>query len=123
MVAASSMPDGGTSFPGPEFPLSCRASGLGAEGGLLDLEQELGVALGLAHLLHEQLERLLRLERVQHAAQLPDDLELVRREQGLLLAGARRVPVDRPQQPLLRELAAPPKLHVAGALELLEDDL
>jgi hypothetical protein len=35
--------------------------GLGAEGGLLDLEEELGVALGLAHLLHEELQGLLGL--------------------------------------------------------------
>src|SRR6266550_5663698 len=130
VIAASSVPDRGTTFPGLEFPLASPASGSslrlpasGTEGGLLYLEQELGVALGLAHLLHEQLERLLRLERVQHPAQLPDDLELIRREQDLFLPGARRVHVDRREQPLLRELATQPQLHVAGALELLEDDL
>src|SRR5690349_22805853 len=98
-----------------------RASG--TEGGLLDLHEKLGVALGLAQLLHQQLERLLRFERVQHPAQLPDDLELVRREQDFFLTSARRVHVDRREEPLLRELAAQPQLHVAGALELLEDDL
>src|SRR6185312_7937739 len=130
VIAASSVPDRGTTFPDLEFPLAWPASGSslrlpasGTEGGLLHLEQELGVALGLAHLLHEQLERLLRLKRVQHPAQLPDDLELLRGEQDLFLPGARRVHVDRREQPLLRELAAQPQLHVAGALELLEDDL
>src|SRR5499427_5885568 len=110
-------------WPWPASGSSSRPRASGTEGGLLHLEQELGVALGFAQLLHEQLERLLRLERVQHPAQLPDDLELVRREQDLFLAGARRVHVDRREEPLLRELAAQPQLHVAGALELLEDDL
>src|SRR4051794_37946360 len=43
---------------------------------LLDLQQELGVALGLAQLADDQLERLRVLERGQHPAQLPDDLKL-----------------------------------------------
>src|SRR5690348_13099048 len=133
VIAASSVPDRETTWTSLEFPLAValgsgqrgvrQRSGSGTQGGLLDLHEELGVALGLAHLLHEQLERLLRLERVQHPAQLPDDLELVRREQDLFLTGARRVHVDRREEPLLRELAAQPQLHVAGALELLEDDL
>src|ERR1035441_4041825 len=93
------------------------------QSGPLDLEHELGVALGLAHLLHEQLQRLLRLECVQHPAQLPDDLELIGGQQDLFLTGARRAHVDRREEPLLRELAAQPQLHVAGALELLEDNL
>src|ERR1700722_19829806 len=96
---------------------------VGAQGGLLDLEQELGVAAGLAQLLHEQFERLLRLKGVQHAAELPDDLELVRREQDLFLTRGRGVHVDRGEEPLVGQLAAQPQLHVAGALELLEDDL
>src|SRR5580692_10984290 len=119
MVAAFSVPDPGTTFRDLAFPRTA----LAAERGLLDLEQELGVALGLAHLLHEQLESLLGLQRVQHAAQLPDDLELIGREQDLFLTSARRVHVNRREEPLLRELAAQPQLHVAGALELLEDDL
>src|SRR5579875_2869526 len=102
---------------------SCRRLPVLAESGLLDLQEELGVAARLAHLLHEKLKCLLRLQRVQHAAQLPDDLELFRREQDLLLAGAGRVHVDSGEQPLVGEFAAQPQLHVAGALELLEDDL
>src|SRR5260221_6613731 len=46
--------------------------GLGADRPLLHLEQELGVALGLLHPLHQHLERLLRLERVQRPADLPE---------------------------------------------------
>src|SRR5690242_21832934 len=80
VIAASSVPDRETTWTGLEFPLAValgsgqrgvrQRSGSGTQGGLLDLHEELGVALGLAHLLHEQLERLLRLERVQHPAQL-----------------------------------------------------
>src|SRR5215469_6269037 len=55
----------------------CISPALGGDGRLLDLEEELGVALSFLHPLHQNLERLLRLECVQHPAQLPDDLELV----------------------------------------------
>src|SRR5579885_1399815 len=89
----------------------------------LNLEQELVVVLGLLHLVEEQFERLLRLERVQHPAQLPHDLQFVRREQDLFLAGTGRVDIDRREDPLVREPAVELELHVAGALELLEDDL
>src|SRR5699024_10514536 len=48
-----------------------------ASGGLLHLHQELGVALGVLHLVQEQLDGLLGVERVQHPTQLPDDVELL----------------------------------------------
>ena len=44
-------------------------------------------------------------------------------EEQLLVAGARRVDVDRRVDAALGELAVEPQLHVAGALELLEDHL
>src|ERR1700731_896215 len=97
MVAAFSVPDHGTTFRDLAFPVTASV----AEGSLLDLEQPLGVAIGLAHLLHEQLESLLGLQGVQHPAQLPDDLELLGGEQDLFLTGARRVHVDRGEQALL----------------------
>src|SRR6478609_5790729 len=71
---------------------------------LLDLEQELEVALGLAQLAEEQLDGLLLVEGVEHPAQLPDGLELVRRHEDLLLAGAGGVDVDRGEDALVREL-------------------
>src|SRR3954470_22879076 len=92
-------------------------------GGLLDLEQEVVVVAGRLHLLQEQLKRLLHVQRVEDAAKLPGDLQLLRRHQDLFLAGARRVDVHRGEDPLVRELAVELELHVAGALELLEDDL
>src|SRR5699024_1660073 len=59
-----------------------------ASGGLLHLHQELGVALGVLHLVQEQLDGLLGVERVQHPTQLPDDVELLARHEDLLLTGA-----------------------------------
>src|SRR5690349_1034084 len=61
-----------------------------AQGGLLDLHQELDVVARLLDLVQEQFHGLLRLQRVQHAAELDEDRQLVGREQDLLLAGARR---------------------------------
>src|SRR5215831_1910139 len=95
----------------------------GADRGLLHLEQELGVALGALHPVHEHLECLLWLERVQHPAELPDDLQLVWGQQQVFLAGAGGVHVDGREDPLVGELPAQPQLHVAGPLELLEDHL
>src|SRR3954453_24073737 len=90
---------------------------------LLHLQQELVVALRLPHAVEQQLERLLGLQGVEDPPEPPDDLELVRRQQELLLAGSGGVDVDRREDPLVRELAVELELHVAGALELLEDDL
>src|SRR5450432_3346236 len=89
--------------------------------GLLDLEQELSVALGVFHLVEQQLQRLLGIEGVQHPAKFPDDLQLFRRHQEFFLAGTGGVNVDRREDALVGELAVELQLHVAGALELLED--
>ena len=49
--------------------------------------------------------------------------ELLLAHQELLAAGAALDGVDRREQALVGEVAAQPDLHVAGALELLEDHL
>src|SRR3954454_21258125 len=82
--------------------------------GLLHLHQELEVGLGLLHLLEQQLQRLLHLERMQHPAQLPDDLELLGRHEDLFLASARCIDIDRREDALVRELAVELELHVSG---------
>src|SRR5674536_265055 len=92
-----------------------------SERGLLDLHQKLGVRPGLLHLVQQQLQRLAGLQGVQYPAQLEDDAELVGRHQDLLLAGAGGVDVDRREDPLVGELPVQLELHVASALELLED--
>ncbi len=50
-------------------------------------------------------------------------LSASRRQQQLLLAGARAGHVDGGEDALLHQAAVEVDLHVAGALELLEDDL
>ena len=45
-------------------------------------------ALGLAQLVDQQLDGLLRVQRMQYPAQLPDDLELLWRQQDLFFTGA-----------------------------------
>src|SRR6476646_2593510 len=92
-------------------------------GRLLDLHEELDVAARLLQAVDEQLDALLRVERGQHPAQLPDDLELLGRHEDLLAARARRVDVDGREDAPVGELARQAQLHVPGALELLEDDL
>jgi hypothetical protein len=83
--------------------------------------------LGGADLVHEQLEPggFLAVvgQGVEHPAQLPDLLELAPLEEELLVAGRAGVDVDGRVEAALGEPAVEPQLHVAGALELLEDDL
>src|SRR3546814_8160126 len=59
----------------------------------------------------------------QHPAELPDLLELGAEEQELLVPSRRGVDVDGRVDPALGEAAIEAQLHVAGALDLLEDHL
>src|SRR6266545_5656708 len=98
-------------------------AGQSADVGALDGAEELLVGLALAHPVDHQLEGLGRVERAEHAAQLPGDHQLLLAEQQLLLAGRGGVHVEGGEDAALRELAVQPHLHVPGALELLEDHL
>src|SRR6266540_827418 len=98
-------------------------AGQSADVGALDGAEELLVGLALAHPVDHQLEGLGRVERAEHAAQLPGDHQLFLAEQQLLLAGRGGVHVEGGEDAALRELAVQPHLHVPGALELLEDHL
>src|SRR5437868_4086118 len=90
---------------------------------LRDLGEELVVAPRGADLVDQQLEALALLERVQDAAELPHELELLAVEEELLVPGARLLHVDGRVDPALGQPAVEAELHVAGALELLEDHL
>ena len=83
--------------------------------------------VGGADLVHEQLQAggvlAVAGQGVQHPAQLPDLLELAPLEEQLLVAGRAGVDVDGRVEAALGEPAVEAQLHVAGALELLEDDL
>src|SRR3712207_4156164 len=88
----------------------------------LELAQELGVRAGLLELLDQKLYLLPGVEGVEDAADLPDPLGLGRLHEQLLLARRGVLDVDGGVGPAVRELAVEPELHVARALELLEDD-
>src|SRR5205807_2871731 len=100
---------------------------LHGDGCLGDLRQELVVALGRLDLVHQQLQAgggvALAPEGVEDPAQLPHLLELGSVEQQLLVTGRAGVHVDPAPHAALGQTAVEPQLHVAGALELLEDDL
>src|SRR5690606_24303857 len=69
------------------------------------------------------LELLLQFETGEGTTQAPGDLDLLGREQLLFATGARGVDVDGREDALVGEGTREPELHVAGALELLEDRL
>src|SRR5919107_5778781 len=89
----------------------------------LELAQELGVRAGLLELLYEELYLLARVQGVEDAADLPDPLGLGRLHEQLFLARGGVLDVDGGVDPAVRQLPIEPQLHVARALELLEDDL
>src|SRR2546423_406679 len=99
----------------------------GRIGSLGDVGQELLVALRRLDLVHQQLEpgggAALVAEGVEHPPELPHLLELRPVEQQLLVPGGAGVDVDGGVDPALRQLAIETELHVARALELLEDHL
>src|SRR5690606_10313378 len=59
----------------------------------------------------------------QHAAELPHDGQLLLAHECLFAAGAGGVDIHGREDPLVREVTGQAQLHVAGALELLEDHL
>src|ERR687897_552016 len=104
----------GTGAPVRIYPLSADA---------LELAQELGVRAGLFELLDQELYLLAGVEGVEDAADLPDPLGLGRLHEQFLLARRGVLDVDSRVDPAVSHLPVEPELHVARALELLEDDL
>src|SRR5918997_1253563 len=89
----------------------------------LEFAQELGVRTGLLELLDQELYLLPGVESVEDAADLPDPLGLGRLHEKLFLARRGVLDVDGRVDPAVRQLPVEPELHVARALEFLEDDL
>src|SRR5215813_4479013 len=83
--------------------------------------QEVLVGLGQLDLVEEELHGFHGVELGQGLAEQPDLLKLVLLQEELLLAGARLLDVDGGEDALVHEAAVEVHLHVAGALELLED--
>ncbi len=85
--------------------------------------EEFAVGLGLGQPAQQQLHGFDRRERVQHLAQHPDAVQLIGWQQQLFLARAGAIDVDGGEDALVHQPAVEVDLHVAGALELLEDDV
>src|SRR5688572_5873670 len=85
--------------------------------------EELGVVLGLAEAFEDDFHLLDGRERVEHPAHDPDAVEVLLREEQLFLARARALEVDGREEALVGEPAVEVDFRVAGALELLEDDV
>src|SRR5579875_787937 len=92
-----------------------------------DLCEELLVSARGANLVHQQLEARSRIpvtgQGIQHTTQFPYLLKFVAIEEQLLVTSRARIHIDRGIEAPLREPSVKAKLHVAGSLELLEDDL
>src|SRR6185312_12035164 len=85
--------------------------------------QQLLVGLVRPHELRQRLDRLEVAQARQVAAQLVDAVEVRRREQLLFLARAAVADLQRREDAHLGRLPVQHELHVARALELLEDDV
>ena len=96
--------------------------GLGIHLELVHLGEELSVVARLLEVRDEQLHGFNRREWVEHAAQHEDALQVLFRNQQLFLARPRSLDVDRREDALVHKLAVENDFHVAGALELFEDD-
>src|ERR1700730_4744297 len=85
--------------------------------------EELGIALGVAQLVEQEVDRVHGAHRIEDAAQDVHLLELIGRGEQLLLAGAGAGDVHRREGALVGDLAIEDELRVAGALEMLEAHL
>ena len=92
-------------------------------GSARDEFEELGVGLGLGEARDHGVGRLLDLLLHEGAAEEMDALEGLGVDEELLLTGAGGADVDGGPEAHLGALAVEDELHVAGALELLEDDV
>ena len=85
--------------------------------------QELGASLRLADFLQEELHGIHCADRMQDFAKQPHAIELFLEEQQFFFARAGASDVDGREDPLIGELAIQVDLHIARALEFLEDDV
>src|SRR2546425_705732 len=96
--------------------------GLCSDGGGHGAE-ELGVGFGFGEAAQEELHGFNGRERAQDFAEDPDAAKLVGREQELVLARAGALNVNGREDALIGETPVEIDFHVAGALELFEDDV
>src|SRR5204862_2312514 len=85
--------------------------------------EEILVGLGILHLVEQELHRVDGSHLHQDPAQHPHLGKLGLVDEQFLLAGAGLAHVERGEDALVADLAVEHDLRIAGALELLEDDL
>ncbi len=86
------------------------------------LQQELSVVPSLPQPVHQQFHGLDRRQRIEHLTQHPNPLQIFLGNQQLFLTRTGPLNVDRREHPLIHQLAIQDDFHVAGTLELFEDD-
>src|ERR1700733_9952246 len=84
--------------------------------------EELLVVASLAELVGEELHGFYRRERVENFAEDPSALEVVLGDEEFFFTRSTTLDVDGRKDALVDELAVEDDFHVAGALELFEDD-
>ena len=108
--------------------MSLLGAGLGTRTRVFgDFGQELVVRVGGLDLVHQQLQTGRSIpvlgESIEDPAELPDLVELGALEEELFVASRGAIGIDGRVQAALGQLAVELELHIAGALELFEDDL
>src|SRR5574341_153465 len=106
---------------GPFAMLRVTFSSFGVKTSFVHGIQEVPVGLVLFEFFEQEFHALHRGERVQDLPEHPHAVEVVLVHEELFLAGAGGVDVDGREHALVHELAVEVELHVAGALEFLED--
>src|SRR5215472_2718710 len=89
---------------------------------LVHVGEELGVVARFLEVGADQLHGFNRRERVEHAAQHEDALQVLFRNQQLFLACARALDVDCREDALVHKLPIENDFHIDSALELYEDE-
>src|ERR1043165_7371693 len=110
-------------WPRVTSPAAVKMSAKSNTGLLVHRGEEVLVGLGILHLVEEELHRIDGAHLHQDPPEHPHLGELAGIDQQLLLAGARLADVERGEDALVGDLAVEHDLRIAGALELLEDDL
>src|SRR5208337_4587206 len=84
--------------------------------------QEFGVVTNLLEAADQQLHGFNGRKRIEHTAQDKDALQIFLGDEQLFLAGSGALDIDGREHALVDQLAVEDDFHVAGALELFEDD-
>jgi hypothetical protein len=89
---------------------------------LVHLGEVLGIVARFFKIRDDQLHCFYRGERIEHLAEYPDPLQIFFWDEQLFFTGSGTLDVDSREDALVDKLPVENDFHVAGALELFEDD-